>query len=460
MIITMAANLTGSLPAMPPLCDHRYYSTGQTSQNRTGQSLCEPGYYCLSGVRTACPGGTFGNAQGLKTPACSGPCTAGYYCPAGSTTSTAYACGSGAVHPAAYYCPSGSGSPTLVSSGYYSTPTTAATTLRTGQVECAAADYCLNGVAAPYISWKSCPATLGVWELSAPAWAYSAYFTAISRTKPTQNVTISLRAGPWDFTKSMVGRYPLEQGFNDTAAYGYHAQGKGAFSFSPTIYELGAYSLKLSGAGYVSIPTTDLAATAGTIAWWYQPTTAASVNLAQGLLQLGNKCRAADHVDLSIEGGVIYLRVGGVQLGKVSASSTPYTANKWSQWALTWNTTASSLRLYVDQSAYIAANTCEPSAIPAWALIRVRTRPVGTSTAQLQLIVYPSVVLSCASGLLSDRHLVCVLVQLWCGPRPPAPSPRPRSGAATRPAPPPTSTPRGRSYSIFPRGLWARSKVR
>ena len=35
-----------------------YYSTGGTATTRTGQTQCEAGYYCASGVRDACDGGT------------------------------------------------------------------------------------------------------------------------------------------------------------------------------------------------------------------------------------------------------------------------------------------------------------------------------------------------------------------------------------------------------------------
>ncbi len=45
-----------------------------------------------SGCTAACPAGTFGSASGLSTSACSGNCTAGYACPAGSTSATAVQC--------------------------------------------------------------------------------------------------------------------------------------------------------------------------------------------------------------------------------------------------------------------------------------------------------------------------------------------------------------------------------
>ena len=75
-------------------------------------SRCGPGFFCSEGTRhkapvgsyipnsgvaskkaaTPCPGGTFGNFEGMMKPECSGSCTQGYFCPAGSTTPTANDC--------------------------------------------------------------------------------------------------------------------------------------------------------------------------------------------------------------------------------------------------------------------------------------------------------------------------------------------------------------------------------
>ncbi len=41
------------------------------------QAPCEPGHYCIDGVRLPCPPGFFGDSPGLSTPSCSGPCAAG-----------------------------------------------------------------------------------------------------------------------------------------------------------------------------------------------------------------------------------------------------------------------------------------------------------------------------------------------------------------------------------------------
>jgi hypothetical protein len=67
------------------------YSCPPGSTNATAL-LCTFGTYSLAGVCIPCPRGTFGAAEGLSTPACSGPCAAGYFCPEGSTNATAVRC--------------------------------------------------------------------------------------------------------------------------------------------------------------------------------------------------------------------------------------------------------------------------------------------------------------------------------------------------------------------------------
>ena len=47
---------------------------------------CPVGYYCMDGVKLACPGGRFGNATRMFERTCSGLCEPGYYCPANSTS--------------------------------------------------------------------------------------------------------------------------------------------------------------------------------------------------------------------------------------------------------------------------------------------------------------------------------------------------------------------------------------
>jgi hypothetical protein len=61
-----------------------------------------------------CPVGRYGSTFGLSTSWCSGYCTAGYYCPEGSTSATQVECGGPDV-----FCPPGSAIPQNVDIGYY-----------------------------------------------------------------------------------------------------------------------------------------------------------------------------------------------------------------------------------------------------------------------------------------------------------------------------------------------------
>lgn len=122
-----------------------WYSTPDivgTEGVRTGEQQCESGYSCVNGIRSPCPTGTYQNLPGQQgcnacpagyygnalnetsancTGSCNssfdfrlcwlmltfvcfaGPCTAGYWCSAGSKTPTSQQCGSASV-----YCPAGS----------------------------------------------------------------------------------------------------------------------------------------------------------------------------------------------------------------------------------------------------------------------------------------------------------------------------------------------------------------
>ncbi|MBR2012579.1 MAG: InlB B-repeat-containing protein [Alphaproteobacteria bacterium] len=77
-----------------------------TSGTQECPNQCEAGTYSTAGASkcTDCPGGTYGSTKGLTSEACSGNCTAGYYCPAGSTSATQNSCTVG------NYCPEKSAS--------------------------------------------------------------------------------------------------------------------------------------------------------------------------------------------------------------------------------------------------------------------------------------------------------------------------------------------------------------
>ena len=81
---------------------------------RSGEKQCEPGSYCVGGVKQPCPPGRYGSAFGLASAACSGPCRGGYTCPEGSSSDVEVPCGA-----SQYFCPEGSGTRSTVQPGYY-----------------------------------------------------------------------------------------------------------------------------------------------------------------------------------------------------------------------------------------------------------------------------------------------------------------------------------------------------
>lgn len=133
-----------------------YYTVGALSQpnqqqseldqyNRIAEVECEPGHYCMDGVRYICPQGYAGITSGLHDPTCSGLCAPGYYCESGSTSTKQYACKDTHV-----YCPLGSYEPTFVPNGFYAigqNDTTMAT--RSDIAPCPPGHYCIGGLVRP-----------------------------------------------------------------------------------------------------------------------------------------------------------------------------------------------------------------------------------------------------------------------------------------------------------------------
>ncbi len=86
-----------------------------TSLTRYRQFPCEPGHYCVDGLRHKCPAGRFGVHEQETSPQCSGVCAAGYFCLQASTSAYSYDCGG-----AEWICAVGSVAPVRVSTGHYS----------------------------------------------------------------------------------------------------------------------------------------------------------------------------------------------------------------------------------------------------------------------------------------------------------------------------------------------------
>ncbi|OQR95945.1 hypothetical protein THRCLA_22041 [Thraustotheca clavata] len=69
-----------------------YYTIGNINSTRVDQRSCEIGSFCSRGIIYECPSGTYGDSPGLTDETCSGWCSAGYYCPPGTTLPTSLPC--------------------------------------------------------------------------------------------------------------------------------------------------------------------------------------------------------------------------------------------------------------------------------------------------------------------------------------------------------------------------------
>ena len=80
--------------------DMGFYSVAGPAGLFVNQTRCPSGSFCAIGVRSLCPAGRFGAQAGETSPVCTGDCTQGHYCPAGSTVPTQEPCGTPTM-----YCP-------------------------------------------------------------------------------------------------------------------------------------------------------------------------------------------------------------------------------------------------------------------------------------------------------------------------------------------------------------------
>ncbi|DAZ95639.1 TPA: hypothetical protein N0F65_002268 [Lagenidium giganteum] len=148
--------------SVPSTVSTGYFTVTGNRNTRIDQTICPPGSYCTGGVAYLCPAGTYGDKQGLSTPACSGWCQDGYICPEGSTSVTqspcpagtysqnglfcspclpGYWCEDGSPDPKQHecgaddlYCPLGSDSASVVLDGYFAVGQTVST--HTTQQQC------------------------------------------------------------------------------------------------------------------------------------------------------------------------------------------------------------------------------------------------------------------------------------------------------------------------------------
>jgi hypothetical protein len=118
------------LHASAPCSAGSYCPAGSSSLNQGGQ--CPAGYYCPQGSdRIACPAGKFcvaGTPSAAQAPSCS----VGTYCPAGSSTDTNNRCAAG------FYCPTPATQPICPQGFFCAAGVTVAS-------PCSAGSLCLNG---------------------------------------------------------------------------------------------------------------------------------------------------------------------------------------------------------------------------------------------------------------------------------------------------------------------------
>ncbi len=131
-----------------PVSSGFYSIGGSGNTTRTGQQQCEANFFCVLGIRTECPAGTFAPERGsisCSTPA-NGyylvgtdtllPCPEGFFCQAGLR----YQCGNVGV-----YCPGGNSSVAALVArpGFFTTGGNEST--RTGEEPCPAGNACVSG---------------------------------------------------------------------------------------------------------------------------------------------------------------------------------------------------------------------------------------------------------------------------------------------------------------------------
>lgn len=123
------------------------------------QARCEQGHFCTGGVREACAAGRF--QSGVARTSCSGACSAGFFCPAGSTTDKAEQCAPVAsAHPEKFYCPYGTAlrheTANYASASLRGQYTASAqpATHRTAALTCVAGTACWHGIRHPLLSFS------------------------------------------------------------------------------------------------------------------------------------------------------------------------------------------------------------------------------------------------------------------------------------------------------------------
>ena len=145
-------------PAHAAPGQYTYGSPAGTSNQMTSVANCNPGTYCQNGIQTTCPPGTYCDSFSMFSP---GPlCSAGFYCPAGSSSRQQQTCSNGATCDK--YCPEGTEQVMTASNGFYTLPLTAPCTEKTSIQACPADSLCTNGVRSPRLEYLGDVASCGL----------------------------------------------------------------------------------------------------------------------------------------------------------------------------------------------------------------------------------------------------------------------------------------------------------
>ena len=104
-------------------------------------TICEPGYFCINGIRKMCRPGFYGQDHGAAADTCTSQCPGGYYCPMG--TVTPIKCGA-----PSHFCPVQSEAPRQVNNGYYSFShfDNPSNDTHSDEHQCELGTYCVSGV--------------------------------------------------------------------------------------------------------------------------------------------------------------------------------------------------------------------------------------------------------------------------------------------------------------------------
>eukprot|EP00939_MAST-03C_sp_MAST-3C-sp1_P003338 g3338.t1 len=110
------------------------------------ERICPRGSWCVGGVRRLCAPGFHGAELGMYESAnCSGLCSPGFYCGAGSATPTEFQCGDSKL-----YCPDGSSSPSVAPPGWYTVDSSGSddgdASLRADIRPCEPGHFCTDGI--------------------------------------------------------------------------------------------------------------------------------------------------------------------------------------------------------------------------------------------------------------------------------------------------------------------------